>query len=153
MGNSWWSSLFGLRASKHFITCRTLLKPFDHIPSKTAVFMCRAVRMGRCWRERQGAKVSCACGTAGRVCRATPARGKTQQGTTIHRTKQLWDNGHWCCCESSAKTPTNLFHATVRTTYLEIWSLLFVVLKPSTGTAECSLFNGKLPSPHRNNTK
>lgn len=153
MGNSWWSSLFGLWASKNFITCRVLLKPFDHNPSETAVFMCRAVHMGRCWRERQAAEVSWSCGTAGRVCKTTTARGKTQQETTIHRTKQLWDKGHWCCSESSATSATNLFHAAVRTTYLETWSWLFAVLKPSTGTAQCSLFSGKLPSLHRNHPK
>lgn len=153
MGNSWWSSLFGLWASKHFITCRALLKPFDLIPSEIAVFMCRAVHMGRCWRGRQGTEASCACGTAGRVCRTSPAREKTQQETTIQRTKELWDKVHWHCCESSATSATSLFRAAVRTTYLETWSWLFALLKPSTGTVECSLINGKWASLHRNNPK
>lgn len=83
--------------------------------------------------------------------------GQPQQGKRPNKkakyTEQLWGKDHWCCCESSATSTTNLFHAAVRTTYLETWSWLFAMLKPSTGTAEGSLFNGKLPSLHRNHPK
>lgn len=77
MGNSRWTSPFGLWASKHFLTCGALLKPFDHVTSEVAMFTHIDVCTGRCERERQGAEASCPHDTTGGVCRTTLAREKT----------------------------------------------------------------------------
>lgn len=152
MGNSWWSSPFGLWASKHFIIHRALLKPFDHVTSEAAVFICIAVHVGRCERERRGAEASCTRGTAGGVCRTTASKGKkkpnhnqkTENKPTVGQRplmllRELSNISYKPSVPLSGRS------------YLETWSPLFASPKPSSRTAECFLFNGKLPRLHRNN--
>jgi len=147
MGNSWWSSSFGLWASKHFITHRALLKPFD-----LAMFMCIAVHTGRCEREGRGAEASSARGIAGGVC-----IGKEKK-TPNHKPKNReWNNCRTKSTDATVRTQQHQlqFSSSLLSgqSYLETCSWLFTSLKPSTRTVECFSFSRNLPRLHRNNPK
>lgn len=118
MGNSWWSSPFGLRASKHFITCRAHLKPFDRVTSEVAVSTCTAIHTadakGKDGEQSHPVLVAPQVGFAGQQQQEKQNKAKQLQKTETETTAGQrplilpWEVNNisykslLCCCQDRA---------------------------------------------------